>query len=61
MTLVNSESTLGSNNLDEAGLSEVSEDTWESPGYDSAAEQVELSVTTNTGSFELTIGGGCGA
>ncbi len=54
-------STLGSHNLDALGLTEVGDDTWESPGYASAAEQVDLRVTTNAGSFELTIGGGCGA
>lgn len=58
---VEATSTLGSTNLDELDLDKVGDDTWESPGYSSAAAQVELRVTTNAGSFELAIGGGCGA
>jgi hypothetical protein len=54
-------STLGSNNLEDLGLRSVGEDTWETAGYASAQQRVELSVTTNAGSFELAIGGGCGA
>lgn len=58
---VEASSTLGSNNLDELGLTKVGDDTWETAGYASAAPQAELQVTTNAGSFDLAFGGGCGA
>lgn len=58
---VESTSTLGSNNLDDLGLESTGENTWQTAGYASAAEKVELSVQTNAGSFELAIGASCGA
>ena len=53
--------TLGSNDLDESGLTEVEDDTWVSAGFEGAAPHAELRVSANAGSFDLTIGGTCGA
>ena len=52
---------LGSNDLDEAGLTELEDDTWVSAGFVETAPHLELRVSANAGSFELTIGGACGA
>jgi len=52
---------LGSNDLDESGLTEVGDDTWVSAGFDESADHLELRVSANAGSFDLTIGGVCGA
>jgi hypothetical protein len=52
---------LGSNDLDEAGLTEVADDTWVSAGFVETAPHLELRVSANAGSFDLTIGGACGA
>lgn len=52
---------LGSNDLDAAGLTEVGDDTWVTTGFDDAAPHLELRVSANAGSFNLTIGGQCGA
>ncbi len=53
--------TLGSNDLDESGLTEVDDDTWVSAGFDENAPHLELRVSANAGNFDLTIGGTCGA
>jgi hypothetical protein len=53
--------TLGSNDLDEAGLTEVDDDVWVSSGFAEATPHLELRVSANAGSFDLTIGGTCGA
>ena len=52
---------LGSNDLDQSGLTEVDEDTWVSAGFSETAPHLELRVSANAGSFDLTIGGACGA
>jgi hypothetical protein len=52
---------LGSNDLDESGLTEVDDNTWVSAGFDETAAHLELRVSANAGSFDLTIGGVCGA
>ena len=52
---------LGSNDLDEAGLTELDDDTWVSAGFVETAPHLELRVSANAGSFDLTIGGACGA
>jgi hypothetical protein len=52
---------LGSNDLDESGLTEVDDDTWVSAGFVETAPHLELRVSANAGSFDLTIGGACGA
>jgi hypothetical protein len=57
---VDTAGALGSNNLDELGLEPMGND-WQTPGYDTETSKVILSVTTNAGSFELAIGGECGA
>jgi len=48
---------LGSNNFASAGLTEVSEDVWETPGL--AGDHLELQASANAGSFELEFGGTC--
>jgi hypothetical protein len=58
---VQSSSTLASNNLDSLGLEKVGEEVWQTSGYGSATTRIDVNVTANAGSFELTIGGGCGA
>ncbi len=55
----NSNLTAG-NDFDEAGLTEVSSDVWESPGYATAAERIELSASANAGSLSLQTEGACG-
>ena len=52
---------LGSNDLDEAGLTELEDDTWVSAGFVETAPHLELRVSANAGSFDMTIGGACGA
>ena len=52
---------LGSNDLDDSGLSEVDDDVWVSDGFVESAPHLELWVSANAGSFELTMGGACGA
>ena len=52
---------LGSNDLEEAGLTEVGDDTWVTAGFNETAAHLELRVSANAGSFDLTIGGACGA
>ena len=52
---------LGSNDLAESGLTEVGDDTWVSAGFVETAAHLELRVSANAGSFDLTIGGTCGA
>jgi hypothetical protein len=43
----------------DAGLIEVSENTWESPDWAGADARIELSTTANAGSFALDPEGGC--
>ena len=52
---------LGSNDLDDSGLTEVEDDTWITAGFTEAAPHLELRVSANAGSFDLTIGGPCNA
>lgn len=52
---------LGSNDLDDAGLTEVADDTWVSAGFDEAQPHLELRVSANAGSFGLQLGGTCDA
>jgi hypothetical protein len=58
---VNWSGALGSNDLDESGLTEVDDNTWVSGGFIETAPHLELRVSANAGTFELTIGGACGA
>jgi hypothetical protein len=52
---------LGSNDLDDAGLTEIGDDTWVTAGFVETAAHLELRVSANAGSFNLTIGGVCDA
>ncbi|NJD27778.1 MAG: DUF4097 domain-containing protein [Chloroflexi bacterium] len=52
---------LGSNDLDEAGLDMVDDDTWQTPGFNAAQPHAALNVSANAGSFGLQFGGTCGA
>ncbi len=52
------ENLIGSNNYSSQGLVK-SGDTWESPGYDTAANQIDLRTEANAGSVELNPAGGC--
>ena len=52
---------LGSNGLDEAGLTKVDNNTWESPGLNALAPFLDLRVSANLGSFELDLDGTCDA
>lgn len=52
---------LGSNDLDDAGLTELDDDTWVTAGFVETAPHLELRVSANAGSFDLTMRGGCGA
>lgn len=51
--------TLGSNDLDAAGLVKVDADTWTSAGFDASAPHLELRVSATAGSFGLALGSGC--
>lgn len=53
--------TIASNDLDDSGLQDVGDGTWQSVGFDPAAAHVELDVNANAGSFHLDLGGSCGA
>lgn len=52
---------LGSNDLDDSGLTEIDDDTWVTTGFSESAPHLELRVSANAGSFDLTIGGVCNA
>ena len=52
---------LGSQNLDTLGFGKIDQNTWVSPGYDSASVRTQMDVSANLGSFTLRVGGGCGA
>jgi LiaF transmembrane domain len=55
---IQSSAFLASNNFGQRGLLQDGS-TWTSPGYDSAAVKMDLSVTANAGSVELDPSGGC--
>lgn len=52
---------LGANDLDDAGLVKVDDNTWTSPGFDAGQPHLELQVSANAGSFGLDLGGTCDA
>jgi hypothetical protein len=52
---------LGSNDLDETGLTETGDNVWVTAGFSETAPHLELRVSANAGSFDLTIGEVCGA
>jgi hypothetical protein len=47
-----------STNLDESGLDQAG-DTWSTPGYADAADQVQIALEGNAASFILNSEGGC--
>lgn len=47
------------NNLDEAGLTNTSGDTWQTANYDTATNRATLNVGGNAGSFNLNPSEGC--
>jgi hypothetical protein len=53
--------TLGSNNFDELNLVQADGETWTSQGFDPNQDHFEIQATANAGSFNLDIGGTCGA
>lgn len=53
--------TLGSNDLADAGLTEVEDDTWVSTGFTESQPHLEVHVTANAGSFGLNRDGSCDA
>ncbi len=53
-----SDESLGSVNFGDRGLVR-SDDTWTSPGYESAASRIDLSVSANLGSITLNPEDGC--
>lgn len=52
---------LGSNDLDEAGLTKVDSNTWESPGMNVLSPFLDLRVSANAGSLSLDVDGTCDA
>ncbi len=52
---------LGSNDLAAAGLAEVDDDVWQTPGFNASQPHASLHVSANAGSFGLQLGGTCGA
>ncbi|HET9852021.1 MAG TPA: hypothetical protein VFP56_05885 [Candidatus Limnocylindrales bacterium] len=52
---------LGSNDLDEAGLTKVDSNTWESPDMNVLSPLLDLRVSANAGSFSLDRDGTCDA
>jgi hypothetical protein len=57
--VVTSDNITAGDNFDDAGLTEVAENVWESPGYGSAAERIELAASANAGSINLNPEDGC--
>jgi hypothetical protein len=52
---------LGSNDLASAGLTEVEDNVWQTPGFSAGGPHATLHVSANAGSFGLQLGGTCGA
>lgn len=52
---------LGSNDLDQAGLVKLNDQTWQTPGFSAGQPHASLNVSANAGSFSLQFGGTCGA
>jgi hypothetical protein len=53
-----SSESLASSNLSSAGLVRVGDD-WQTPGYDTAANKADFTVSTSVGSLTLNPAGGC--
>lgn len=52
---------LASHDLDSLGLVKLDSRTWASQGFDASSPHLELDVSANAGSFNLNLGGSCGA
>ncbi|HXG26363.1 MAG TPA: hypothetical protein VNL94_05875 [Candidatus Binatia bacterium] len=50
---------LGSNDLDDAGLVKVDDDTWQTANFDPGVPFLDLRVSANAGSFDLELQGTC--
>lgn len=57
--VVTNDNITAGNNFETAGLEEVTENVWESPGYGSAAERIDLAASANAGSINLNPEDGC--
>jgi hypothetical protein len=55
---ISHQATLSSDNFDELGMTR-SGDAWQTADYASAAEQIDLRVSSNVSSIELSRAGGC--
>lgn len=51
--------TLGSNNLDAAGLVKVDDTTWTTAGFGASAPHLELRVSATAGNFSIAFGSAC--
>ena len=54
------DSVLASQDFAEAGLEQVGDGVWETPGYDVAVTRIELRTEANAGAFHLDPPDGCG-
>lgn len=52
---------LASQNFSALGLDKVDDHTWTTSGFDAGLAHIELDVSANAGSFDLSFGGGCSA
>jgi hypothetical protein len=59
LRLRTSENITASENYGDAGLVEVSKDTWQSPDWDTATKRIDLTTTANLGGFTLNPKDGC--
>jgi hypothetical protein len=57
--IVTGDNITAGNNFDDAGLDEVADDVWESPGYGGATERIDLAASANAGSLNLNPEDGC--
>jgi hypothetical protein len=53
--------TLSANDLGDAGLTEISDDVWVTPGFSDAQPHLELHVSAAVGTFGFHLGGSCRA
>lgn len=53
--------TLASHNFSSIGLVKTDDHTWTTSGFNAGLAHIELDVSANAGSFDLTFGGGCRA
>ena len=53
--------TIASHNFGSLGLVRTDDHTWTTPGFSSGQAHIELDVSANAGSFDLSFGGSCSA